>query len=102
MNSSQGKKLVLWGAAGNGSALLNMCHIDNSLIEYVIDSDQRKQNQYVSGTGQKVVAPHSLIGYSPDIIIVTSQLHKTTIKNDALKLYGSTCTVITTEEIQYA
>jgi len=83
-----GKRIVGWGTAGNGSALLNFCGITTAQVEFVVDSDKRKQGAYMPGTGQLVIAPEKLIEINPDIILVMSQLHKMDIVRSIRGLLG--------------
>jgi hypothetical protein len=71
-----GKKLLAWGASGNGVQILNDLQIDTNTIEFVIDSDKNKQGKYVPGTHQKIISPSDAIEISPDSIIVLTQFHK--------------------------
>lgn len=73
---NDGKKVVGWGTAGNGCSFLNLCGFGIDKIKYIIDSDTRKQNLYIPGTGQLVVSPEYLFSCPPDVIVILSQFHK--------------------------
>jgi len=84
---SDGKNIVGWGTAGTGTSLLNLCGINLDIIEYVIDSDVRKQKKYIPGTGQLVVSPDYFKGMPPDCILILSQFHKKDITDQAKSIY---------------
>ena len=94
-----GKKVVAWGTAGSGSALLNSCGFDSSLIKYVIDSDVRKQNKFVPGTGQLVVSPIFFLDSPPDCILILSQFHKKDISDQIKKIYSDKVEILMPEEL---
>ena len=66
------KKVVVWGAGSKGSMFLNILK-QESPIEYVIDINPRKQQKYLTGTGQKIEKPTFLKIYRPDEVIVMSE-----------------------------
>ena len=92
-------KVVAWGTAGTGAALLNMCDFDNKTISHVIDSDERKQGLYIPGTGQLVVHPEFFVGTPPDMILILSQFHKKDITDQIKKIYGESVQIILPDEI---
>lgn len=71
----QGKKVVLWGAGSKGISFLNALGISNSRLPYIVDLNPRKQNRFVPGTGQQVIAPALLEQYKPDLVIVMNPLY---------------------------
>ena len=91
---SQNKRIAGWGSSGSGSALLNFCGLDNSIIANIIDSDPRKQGQYLPGTRQKIVAPDFFVSAPPDAILILSQLHKADIAKKIFELYGDRVEII--------
>ncbi len=94
-----GLKVAGWGSSGNGPSFLNLCKIDSDLIQYVIDSDKRKQGKNIAGTNQQVVAPEILIENTSDVIIIFSQFHKADIISAIKNKYSSVKHVFTIEEI---
>ena len=94
-----GKSVVGWGASGNGSTILNICNIGCEKIKFVIDSDDRKHNLFIPGTGQKIISAEYLENNPPDIVMVFSQFHKNEIKESAHKIYGDKTLVVSIEEI---
>ncbi len=96
---SKGKNIASWGASGNGCALLNFCNFHASIIEYVIDSDKRKQGLFVPGTGQLVVSSECLKNSPLDVILILSQLHKKDIVEQIRVTYNSNVEIIIPDEL---
>lgn len=67
---SQGKRIAAYGAAAKGCVLLNMCGLDNTIIDYVVDSTPAKQGKYIPGTGIQVYPPIKLIEDQPDYCLI--------------------------------
>ena len=47
---SKNKKIIGYGVTAKSTTILNYCKIDNSLIEYFMDTTKDKQNKYTPGT----------------------------------------------------
>ena len=97
--AANGRKIVAWGTAGSGSALLNMCGLDAGTLPYVIDSDLRKQGQYMAGTGQLIVKPDYFVQDPPDAVLILSQFHKKDIIKQIHELYGSNVQIIIPDNV---
>jgi SAM-dependent methyltransferase len=69
--ADSGRRAVAWGSGGRGIGFLSITKTRNSL-PFVVDINPERQGSYVPGTAQLVVAPHFLLGYKPDVIIVTN------------------------------
>lgn len=74
-----GKRIVLWGAGAKGTTFLNALR-DVSGVEYIVDINPHKQGLFVPATGQQVVKPEFLRGYSPDLVVITNPNYETEIK----------------------
>ena len=85
---SAGKKILAWGASGNGVQILNNLDINKNLIECVIDSDVNKQGLFIPGTKQQIISPEAAVEYGPDVVLVLTQFHKTEIGVACSKLFG--------------
>ena len=48
--NSKNKRIIGYGVTAKSTTILNYCKIDNSLIEYFIDTTKDKQNKYTPGT----------------------------------------------------
>tara|TARA_B100000579_G_C22767722_1_gene822361 strand:+ start:130 stop:1245 length:1116 start_codon:yes stop_codon:yes gene_type:complete len=81
-------RIALWGASGNGVALLNELNIDYKSISYVIDDDKRKQGQYIPSTGQEIVSSDSPKLNNINCIFISSQLHMNTISKKCYRQFG--------------
>jgi len=46
----QNKKIIGYGATAKSTTILNYCNIDNSTIDYFLDTTRDKQNKYTPGT----------------------------------------------------
>ncbi|NOZ52744.1 MAG: methyltransferase domain-containing protein [Gammaproteobacteria bacterium] len=82
---SQKKKVVLWGSGSKGVSFLTMFDHDNS-VEYAVDINPHRQGYYMSGTGQKIIAPSVLAEYKPDVVLVMNQIYCDEIGRDLQKM----------------
>uniref|UniRef100_UPI00404890FF class I SAM-dependent methyltransferase n=1 Tax=Flavobacterium sp. TaxID=239 RepID=UPI00404890FF len=85
---SEGKKILAWGASGNGVQILNNLEVNINSIECVIDSDKNKQGKFIPGTLQRIIAPEDAIALKPDVILVLTQFHKAEIGLACEKLFS--------------
>ncbi|MCG8547108.1 MAG: class I SAM-dependent methyltransferase [Alphaproteobacteria bacterium] len=72
--ADQGRKMALWGAGSKGVTFLNVADTGKA-IETVVDINPRKQELFISLTGQKVVGPEALGEIRPDVIFVMNALY---------------------------
>jgi len=72
--------VAIWGAGAKGSTFLNLLDKDCKKIKYVIDINPKKQNQYVGGTGHKIIRPGELEGKGIENIIVMNKNYIDEIK----------------------
>jgi SAM-dependent methyltransferase len=77
--TQKGQKIVVWGAGSKGVTFLNLLS-NGQKIEYVVDINPLKQGKFISGTGQKIVAPEFLNEYNPQIILVMNPIYGKTIQ----------------------
>ncbi len=96
----QGKKVVIWGSGSKGVTFLNLLCLGER-IKYAVDINPRKQNKFIPGTGQKIVAPEQMAAYQPDIVIVMNPLYEQEIK-EMLKGMGLSPQLMTTESLVMA
>lgn len=86
--SSDGKKIVIWGAGGKGNAFLNLCDIKHSPIKYIIDSDKAKQGKYTIGTHYHIKNPDILLSDKDvDIVIISAMAYHKEIKKTLKEKY---------------
>ena len=76
-----GERVVVWGAGARGVTFLNLADRDRT-IEFVVDINHRKHDQFVVGTGQQVVAPSFLEEYKPDHVIIMNPIYAKEITRD--------------------
>ena len=76
--ANEGKRVVVWGAGSKGVTFLNVLDAEEK-IEYIVDINPRKEDKYIVGSGQRIVSPHFLAGYGPDIIILMNPVYRAEI-----------------------
>ncbi len=62
--------VAIWGAGGKGSTFLNIVDKQGNKITCAVDSNPKKQHQYIGGTGHYVIQPDELGGYGIKHVIV--------------------------------
>jgi len=67
---SQGKSIAGFGAAAKGCVFLNASNIDHTMINYVVDDTDLKQNKFIPGTGIPITSREELIKNPPDYLII--------------------------------
>jgi len=67
-----GKRIVGYGASAKGNVLMNYCRIDNSLLDYVVDSIPFKQGKYTPGTHLSIYPEKKLLKDMPDYALLMS------------------------------
>ncbi|MDP3722500.1 MAG: class I SAM-dependent methyltransferase [Candidatus Omnitrophota bacterium] len=70
------RRAVLWGAAGKGTTFLNIVGLDDTTLEYVVDSNPRRHDTFIPCTGQRVVAPEFLARLRPSQVLLTNPLYR--------------------------
>jgi hypothetical protein len=91
---SQGRRVVVWGSGSKGVAFLTTLGIRDE-IEYVVDINPFKQGMHMTGTGQEIVSPASLVQYRPDTVIVMNPIYVDEIRQDlnGMELFPELTTV---------
>jgi len=81
----ESKKVVIWGGGSKGAAFLSA--VDASeIIDYVVDINPFRQQTFMAGTGQPIVAPNFLKEYRPDVVIVMNAIYRAEILQDLNQL----------------
>jgi len=57
----EGKLIFGYGAPAKGNVLLNYCNIDNSILEFIIDTTPIKQGKFTPGTHIPIVSPDNVM-----------------------------------------
>ena len=55
------KSLFGYGASAKGNVLLNYCKIDNTILDFIIDTTPTKQGKYTPGTHIPVYSPDKIL-----------------------------------------
>jgi len=66
----QGKTIAGYGAAAKGNILLNYCHINDKLIDYIVDSTPYKQGLFTPGTHIPIFPEAEIMKTKPDYILI--------------------------------
>ncbi len=75
----QGQRVVAWGSGGRGVSFLNNMG-DCGQIEYVVDINPERQQKYIPGSGQQIIAPADLAAVAPDVIVLTNPTYEDEIR----------------------
>ena len=63
------KTIIGFGAAAKGNTFMNYCGIGKEYIDFVADSNPKKQGMYLPGTHIPIVSPDKIREVKPDYII---------------------------------
>jgi hypothetical protein len=80
------QRVVLWGSGWQVATFLNALQVENSAIEFVVNEDPSKKDQFVAGTGQQTVSPEFLKEYRPQTIIALNPKHRRLIQQQSQAL----------------
>lgn len=83
---ARGGRTVIWGGGSKGVAFLAALGVGARLVDGVVDINPFKQNQYMAGTGHRVLAPKELTTVEPALVIVMNGAYRTEIGNDLAEL----------------
>ena len=67
---NQGKSVVGYGAPGKGNTLLNYCGIKTDFIDYTVDRNPHKQNNFLPGSRIPICVPERISETKPDYILI--------------------------------
>ncbi|WP_147918521.1 class I SAM-dependent methyltransferase [Ruania zhangjianzhongii] len=81
-----GGRTVIWGGGSKGVAFLAALGAHSDLVAGVVDINPFKQNQYMAGTGHRVLAPKELTTVEPALVIVMNGAYRTEIGNELADL----------------
>ena len=65
-----GKSIAGYGAPGKGNTLLNYCGIKTDIIDYTVDRNPHKQNNFLPGSRIPICAPDKIAETKPDYILI--------------------------------
>jgi hypothetical protein len=55
-------------------------------IRHIVEINPARQGKHIPGTGALVVSPQSLLGYRPDVVILTNATYANEIKQQINQL----------------
>ncbi len=82
---ARGEKAVVWIALSKAVAFLTTTGVGDA-IEYVVDINPFRQNKFMPGTGQPIVAPAFLAEYQPDYVILMNPIYRNEVQKDLDKM----------------
>lgn len=75
------KQVVGYGAPGKGNTLLNFCGIRTDLLDYTVDRNPTKHNQFLPGTRIPIYDPKKIKETKPDYLLILPW----NLKNEIIK-----------------
>ncbi|MDH3294291.1 MAG: class I SAM-dependent methyltransferase [Acidimicrobiia bacterium] len=69
-SAADGTSVAAYGAAAKGNTLLNYCRVDAGQIDFVVDANPHKQNQYLPGSHIPIVDEQRLKDAKPDYVLI--------------------------------
>ncbi len=73
-----GKRVVVWGASSKAVSFLTTLDAARHVVA-AVDINPYKQNQYLAGTRQQVLAPDALIKIRPDVVVIMNPIYESEI-----------------------
>lgn len=70
------KRVIGFGAAAKGSTLLNVCGVDGSQIDCVVDETPAKRGKYLPGSRLPIVGIEAVHRARPDYVLILAWNHK--------------------------
>lgn len=67
---NNGKRIIGYGAPAKGNTLLNYCGIRTDFLDYTVDLNPAKQNQFLPGTHIPIKNPKAIKKDKPDYILI--------------------------------
>jgi hypothetical protein len=84
--SARKQRVVVWGTGRQAVTFLNALQVENSTIQYVVDENPARKDQFVAGTAQQTVSPEFLKQYRPQTIIALNPKHRSVIRQHSQAL----------------
>ncbi len=81
----EGKHVVAWGSGGRAINFLNLTAAGER-IEHIVDINPARHGGFVSGSGQKNIAPEELASMQPDVVVITNNLYGDEIRQHVASL----------------
>ena len=80
-SAGTGARIALWGGGSKAAGFLSTLNIHDE-IRYVVDINPYRDDTYIAGTGQRIVAPSFLREYKPSHIIVMNPVYNNEVRSD--------------------
>jgi hypothetical protein len=65
------KRTIAWGAGARGVSFFNIFDLTEE-VPFIVDINEKRQDKFLPGSGQKIVAPEFITSYDPNLIIITN------------------------------
>ena len=88
------QKAAIWGAGAKGVTFLNTLKPSLDTIPIVVDINPGKQNRYIPGSGQLIIAPEQLPDYQPEFIFIMNPNYDDEIKQTLAHLKLHVITIV--------
>jgi SAM-dependent methyltransferase len=70
----EGRRVVVWGSGSKGVAFLTTLEVGEQ-VQCVVDVNPFRHGKFMIGTGHEIVAPESLVGAPPDVVVVMNPIY---------------------------
>ncbi len=75
----EGRRVFVWGSGSKGVAFLTTLEVGDQ-VDRVVDVNPFRHGKFMIGTGHDIVAPQSLAGSPPDVVIVMNPIYMAEIR----------------------
>ena len=66
----ENKRVVGYGAAAKGTALMHFCRIDTGIVDFIVDLNPNKLGMYMPGNNIPIQPVQSLVNDPPDFVLI--------------------------------
>ncbi len=91
--AAQGRRVMAWGSGAGAVNFLSSLDVRDQ-VPYVVDINPRRQGRFMPLTGQEVVPPSFVPGFSPEVVIITNATFEREIAQQLADL-GVVCDIWT-------
>jgi SAM-dependent methyltransferase len=84
--ASSGRRVVVWGSGSKAVGFLTSLGVKHDAVAYVVDINPHKQDTFLPGGAQQIVAPEKLRDYRPDTVIAMNPVYREEIAADLRRL----------------
>jgi SAM-dependent methyltransferase len=76
---SRDRRVVVWGSGSKGVAFLTTLKVADQ-VSSVVDVNPYRHGKFMVGSGHPIVAPESLLGSRPDVVVVMNPIYADEIR----------------------